>query len=106
LSIHPLFFDKPLELLERLLGEPFQELKAFENRLLAEYGTELPMNCYVSGNCLVSFNWKGIAFIFIQVTDETNLYCTFSFYGAKAAARLFNCLTLVCKEELESDEFK
>lgn len=60
MSIHPLFFGKPLELLERLLGELFREVASeeIENKFLAEYGTGLPLTCYEASNYLVSFQSK------------------------------------------------
>ncbi|KAI6184193.1 Ribonuclease P/MRP protein subunit POP1 containing protein [Aphelenchoides bicaudatus] len=94
LFVHPLFFDKPLDLLKGLTGETFQELpaKSIVTKFLPEYGTDFPMNCYESTSCSVS--------------DETNLYSTFTFYGSNVITRLFNCLTLVCNDELESDDLK
>jgi hypothetical protein len=91
LSVHPLFFDKPLELLNALTGLYFKQLETtkLESILKSEYGDNLPITGFEADGYLV--------------TDETNLYSMLTLYGAKAISSLFGRLNLIKNEELQSD---
>jgi hypothetical protein len=72
LSIHPLFYEKPLELLYALTELVFNELdeKAMEATLKNEYGDELPMSAYKATNCLVCFKLQFYLFVYLDILGD------------------------------------
>lgn len=92
MSIHPIFFEKPLELFNALTGLSFKQLETskLEKILKSEYGDNLPLTGFEADGCLI--------------TDETNLYSMLTLYGAKIIPSLFGHLKLIKDEELHSED--
>ncbi|KAI6242864.1 Ribonuclease P/MRP protein subunit POP1 containing protein [Aphelenchoides fujianensis] len=95
LSVHPLFFERPTELLTALCDCPVEEVKSAKEmkaELSAEYEERLPVGLFKGDEC--------------RITDETNLYALFSFYGPAAIRKLGSLIKLAAADEMETSEFE
>ncbi|KAI6227973.1 Ribonuclease P/MRP protein subunit POP1 containing protein [Aphelenchoides besseyi] len=95
LSVHPLFYDNPLRLIERLCAGQIKEVTSKEElnvKLKERYNDRPPLRLFYGNDC--------------QITDETNLFSFFTFYGSKTIQKLCSSIKLLANDEIDYEEFQ
>ncbi|KAI6171998.1 hypothetical protein M3Y98_00924100 [Aphelenchoides besseyi] len=93
LSVHPLFYDNPLRLIERLCACPIEEVTSKEEinvKLKERYNDQLPLKLFYAKDCQT----KQICFLF------------FTFYGSKTIQKLGLSIKLLANDEIDYEDFQ